>query len=912
MLDIAGGHLDQPVLGREHQPAVGTDVERSPTELDGSHRLPVPPTAAGGGRATGGRAGGGCAPTLALAGLTPAGAGTGLAEPNGDAHHDLSADGGEQPPVTVGDILPVAVQPSESRQRGAEEGVPVHRTPGDGLQGGGTLGRPGHVEANPDHDGVAVVVAVLRCPAGRCRRLDDLGQHAGHLVPVRPQKVVRPLEHQPNAGHLLSSLSHCQRDRRHYQVPTFWCQGTCPEQPRPEQDRKEQGRTGRRLPAPVEAPPASALVVGHDDEPLLGPEACLLGHHGVGGGRLRQPGHPEPVDHVDLHPASLADCPHMEVPTFPTLPSKVLIANRGEIAVRVARACRHLGIASVAVYSEADRGSMHVRAADEAYLVGPAPAAESYLSVERLLELLSRSGADAVHPGYGFLAEDARFARAVIAAGAKWIGPPPEAIEVMGDKISSRAAARRAGVAPVPGTDRPLSSADEVVAFGELHGWPVAVKAAFGGGGRGMRVVASADKAADALESAQREAEKAFGRPECYLEKYLPWPRHVEVQVFADTHGNVVHLGTRDCSVQRRYQKLVEEAPAPGLPPGVAEAMGEAAVHVARTCGYVNAGTIELIYQDGEFYFLEMNTRLQVEHPVTELVTGLDLVALQFAVAAGEPLPFSQDDVLLRGHAIEARVNAEDPAGGNFIPTPGRVARMRLPGGPWVRADAGYEAGDTVSQHYDNLLDKLVSWGPDRESARRRLLSALQETEVEGVPTTIPAHMVVLAHPDFVTASHSTTWLTEKVDLSSVDPVAPATTDSTSTDERRDLDIEVGGRLYQVRVYLPPAWGPEAGLGGAGLNASGTEGHPGGRSLGSAGLGSAGRDGGEVTIPMQGTVVKVLVGAGDHVDAGQAVCVLEAMKMENYIVSDVAGTVLEVRVEAGASVGAGDVVAVIG
>ena len=618
----------------------------------------------------------------------------------------------------------------------------------------------------------------------------------------------------------------------------------------------------------------------------------------------------------------------MEVPTFPTLPSKVLIANRGEIAVRVARACRHLGIASVAVYSEADRGSMHVRAADEAYLVGPAPAAESYLSVERLLELLARSGADAVHPGYGFLAEDARFASAVIAAGATWVGPPPEAIEVMGDKISSRAAARRAGVAPVPGTDTPLESPDEVVAFGESHGWPVAIKAAFGGGGRGMRVVTSPDKAADALESAQREAEKAFGRPECYLEKYLPWPRHVEVQVLADTHGNVVHLGTRDCSVQRRHQKLVEEAPAPGLPPGVAEAMGEAAVHVARTCGYVNAGTIELIYQDGEFYFLEMNTRLQVEHPVTELVTGLDLVALQFAVAAGEPLPFSQDDVLLRGHAIEARVNAEDLAGGNFIPTPGRVARLRLPAGPWVRADAGYEAGDTVSQHYDNLLAKLISWGPDRDSARRRLLSALQETEVEGVPTTIPAHLVVLAHPDFVTASHSTTWLTEKVDLSLVDPVAPAAMSSTATDEGQDLDIEVGGRLYQVRVWLPRAWGSDAGLGSAGLGSAGLgsaglgnaglgSAGLGSAGLGSAGLGSAGlggseRDGAEVTIPMQGTVVKVLVAAGDHVDAGQAVCVLEAMKMENYIVSDVAGTVLEVRVEAGASVGAGDVVAVIG
>jgi acetyl-CoA/propionyl-CoA carboxylase biotin carboxyl carrier protein len=654
----------------------------------------------------------------------------------------------------------------------------------------------------------------------------------------------------------------------------------------------------------------------------------------------------------DLHPASLADCPSVTATSL----TKVLIANRGEIAVRVARTCRDLGIASAAVYSDADRGAMHVRAADEAYLLGPAPAAESYLSVERLLDVLARSGADAVHPGYGFLAENADFARAVVAAGATWVGPPPAAIEVMGDKISSRSAARRAGVAPVPGTDGALHGPEEVVAFGEAHGWPVAIKAAFGGGGRGMRVVSSPAEAVGALESAQREAEKAFGRSECYLEKYLPWPRHVEVQVLADAHGNVVHLGTRDCSVQRRHQKLVEEAPAPGLPAGLAEAMGEAAVRVARSCGYQNAGTVELIYQDGEFWFLEMNTRLQVEHPVTELVTRLDLVALQLMVAAGEPLPFSQGGVAFEGHAIEARLNAEDPAGGLFVPSPGPLHRFRAPAGPWVRTDAGYEAGDTVSRYYDNLLAKVVAWGPDRESARRRLVRALSETEVEGVPTTLPAHLVVLAHPDFAAGAHSTTWLTEKVDLSSIAPAPPAAAagPATGAPERKDLDVEVGGRLYRVSVWLPAGAGsvrggisgepgpqPPAGAGSVGAGSAGA-GSAGAGSVGagSAGAGSAGAGlagagsagagsagavpaaaapaspaalgTGEVAVPMQGTVVKVLVKPGDHVEAGQPVVVLEAMKMENNIVSETPGTVLEVRVEQGASVGAGDVVAVIG
>jgi acetyl-CoA/propionyl-CoA/long-chain acyl-CoA carboxylase, biotin carboxylase, biotin carboxyl carrier protein len=593
--------------------------------------------------------------------------------------------------------------------------------------------------------------------------------------------------------------------------------------------------------------------------------------------------------------------------------TKVLIANRGEIAVRVIRTCRELGIATVAVYSDLDRDSLHVRLADEAYALGGQTAAESYLDTAKILDVLSRSGADGLHPGYGFFSENADFARAVTDAGVTWIGPPPEAIEVMGDKISSRLAAQRADVAGVPGTTEVLKSSAEVVAFGEQFGWPVAIKAAFGGGGRGMRVVNAPGEAADALESAQREAEKAFGRSESYMERYLTWPRHVEVQVFADRQGNAVYLGTRDCSAQRRHQKLIEEAPAPNVPEATLKAMGEAAVKVAKACGYVNAGTVEFILQDGDFYFLEMNTRLQVEHPATEAVIGWDLVALQLRVAVGEPLGFAQEDVQIRGHAIEVRINAEDPAGGRFLPSPGTITRFRKPDGFGVRVDAGYEEGDTVSQFYDNLIAKLIVWGQDREEARRRMLRALHETEVEGLATTIPADIAILEHPDFVKVEHSTNWVTQKLDLSGIAAAPPASpaADGESPRVQRDVDVEVDGRRFRVKLWVPDVGpvviaGAAGGAGGAGVKPA--------RPRPGAGQGGqgAGTGSGQVAVPMQGTIVKVLVAVGDTVEAGQAVTVLEAMKMENNITAETSGTVAEIKVKPGDAVGAGDVVVVIG
>ena len=580
--------------------------------------------------------------------------------------------------------------------------------------------------------------------------------------------------------------------------------------------------------------------------------------------------------------------------------SKVLIANRGEIAVRIIRACREQGVATVAVYSDVDRNALHVRLADEAYALGGVTAAESYLNTEAILSIIERSGADAVHPGYGFFSENADFARAITERGVTFIGPPPEAIEVMGDKISARHAAERVDVASVPGTTDFITDPAQVVAFGAEHGWPVAVKAAYGGGGRGMKVVADADGAADAVESARRESLAYFGRDELYMERYLTAPRHIEVQVLADSHGNAVYLGGRDCSAQRRHQKLIEEAPAPGLSDEVRAAMGEAAVKVARGCDYTNAGTVEFLYEDGEFWYLEMNTRLQVEHPVTELVTGLDLVEQQLRIAAGEPLAFTQDDVEISGHAIEVRINAEDPAGGAFLPSPGRITTLRAPDGFGVRFDTGFEAGDEVSQFYDNLIGKLIVWGADRDTAIRRMLRALGELDIAGVATTAPADVAILEHPDFVAATHSTKWVEETLDLTGV---GSASSDRGSADAppgsvRRDTTVEVDGRRIEVSMWVPdPA---EVGtLGGRPRRSSA------GRSSG-GGVGN-----GQVAVPMQGTIVKVVVEAGDSVEAGDTVCVLEAMKMENNVVADITGTIAEVKVAVGDSVGSGDVVVVI-
>ncbi len=574
--------------------------------------------------------------------------------------------------------------------------------------------------------------------------------------------------------------------------------------------------------------------------------------------------------------------------------SKVLIANRGEIAVRVIRACKELGIKTVAVYSELDQDALHVRLADEAYALGGETAAESYLNTDKILEIIETSKADAVHPGYGFFSENADFARSITDRGVKFVGPPPEAIEVMGDKISARAAAEKVGVSGVPGNTNFLSESAEVVAFGNEHGWPVAIKAAFGGGGRGMKVVNSAEEAADALESAQREATAYFGRDECYVERYLTNPRHIEIQVVFDEHGNGVYLGTRDCSAQRRHQKLIEEAPAFGLSDEIVAAMGADAVKVGAGSNYTNAGTVEFLYQDGEYFYLEMNTRLQVEHPVTEIVADVDLVALQLQIAAGAVLPFTQDDVTISGHAIEVRINAEDPAGGAFLPSPGPIDHLIVPSGYGVRWDGGYEAGDVVSQFYDNLIGKLICWGPDRATAIERTLRALAEFEIVGVKTTIPADVLIIDHDDFRAGTHSTKWVESSLDLSSTDGPIEASSGPGIEKEnkiRRVVDVEVDGKLFNVAV-----WVPEAASGGAKAK----------RKSQAASGGS-----GDVVVPMQGTVVKVNVEVGDEVSSGDTVLVLEAMKMENNISADASGKVTSVNVAVGDSVAGGDIVVTI-
>jgi acetyl-CoA/propionyl-CoA carboxylase biotin carboxyl carrier protein len=558
----------------------------------------------------------------------------------------------------------------------------------------------------------------------------------------------------------------------------------------------------------------------------------------------------------------------------------------------------------VAVYSELDRNALHVRLADEAYALGGQTAAESYLNTEAILKAIKDSGADGVHPGYGFFSENPDFARAITAMGVAFIGPPPEAIDEMGDKVSSRKAALRGGAPIVPGTTEFCTSAQEIKDFGKEFGWPVAIKAAFGGGGRGMKVVQSEAEVQEAMDSAQREAKNFFGRDEVYVERYLTWPRHIEVQLVGDKHGNVVWISTRDCSAQRRHQKLIEEAPAPGLPDGVEEAMGAAAVKAAKAVGYYNAGTVEFIYQDGDFFFLEMNTRLQVEHPVSEVITGIDLVEWQIRVASGEPLPMTQEEVRAaqRGAAIEIRINAENPAGGKFLPSPGPITKLVAPDGFGVRFDGGYESGDEISQYYDNLVGKVIVWGKDRPTAIARTIRALKEMVVEGIATTIPADIAILEHPDFAAVTHSTKWVEEVLDLSGIDaaPVLPAGDDDAPLVQRQTT-VEVNGRRFDVKLWVPES---------AGVAAAGPAKKKAARSAAAAG-GGAGGGSGKIAVPMQGTIVKVLVEVGQAVEAGQSVVVLEAMKMENQIEADKSGTVKAINVKPGDTVGAGDVVVVI-
>jgi acetyl-CoA/propionyl-CoA carboxylase, biotin carboxylase, biotin carboxyl carrier protein len=568
---------------------------------------------------------------------------------------------------------------------------------------------------------------------------------------------------------------------------------------------------------------------------------------------------------------------------------KVLIANRGEIAVRIVRALREMGIASIAVYSDADRESLHASIADEAYHIGPTPATESYLNVEKLIEVANKSGADAVHPGYGFLAESAAFARAVTEAGLLWIGPHPESIETMGSKVESRRIMTKAGVPMVPGTEDSIGSAKEVRIFGEEQGFPVAVKASAGGGGKGFAVARDASEAEGAFGRASREGEAYFGDGSVYVEKYLPAPRHVEIQVVRDKHGNAVHLGERDCSIQRRHQKLLEECPSPAIDPAMREAMGEAALAAAGAVDYDNVGTVEFLVQDDEFYFLEMNTRVQVEHPVTEEVTGVDIVKTGVSIAAGEPLSFSQREVHWRGHSIEVRLNAEDAAR-DFAPSPGVVSAYEEPGGPGVRVDSSLRGPGIVAESYDPLFAKLIVRGVDRKDALARLRRALAEFRVEGISTTLPFFRAILEDEVFVSGNYTTGFIAERMEGLEIQPVPTGETGEVPEKNAREVEVEVNGKLFRVRVF-----GDEGVRGGTG---------PPRRTRGETRRASTSGD--AVSAPMQGTIVKVLVEVGQEVAADEPVCILEAMKMESEVRSQKAGTVSEIRVQTGQTVRSGE------
>nr|WP_228551903.1 biotin carboxylase N-terminal domain-containing protein [Mumia zhuanghuii] len=578
--------------------------------------------------------------------------------------------------------------------------------------------------------------------------------------------------------------------------------------------------------------------------------------------------------------------------------TKVLIANRGEIAVRVIRACKDAGIGSVAVYADADRDALFVRLADEAYALGGATPAETYLSIEKILEVAARSGADSVHPGYGFLAENAGFAQAVLDAGLIWIGPPPHAIEALGDKAKAKHIAERADAPLAPGTKDPVADADEIVAFAKEHGLPVAIKAVFGGGGRGLKVARTLEEIPEQFDSAVREAVTAFGRGECLVEKFLDQPRHVETQCLADAHGNVVVVSTRDCSLQRRHQKLVEEAPAPFLTDDQIERLYTASKAILREAGYVGAGTCEfLVARDGTLSFLEVNTRLQVEHPVSEEVTGLDLVREMFRIAAGEELGY--DDPEIRGHSIEFRINAED-AGRNFLPAPGTLTTWDPPAGPGVRVDSGYVEGETIPGSFDSLVAKLIVTGNSRTQAIERSRRALDEFTVDGMPTVIPFHRRVLDDPAYLGDGDSfgvyTNWIETEFD-NTIEPYAGGAAEAPEAGERESVTVEVGGK--RLEVVLPAGLGAAAAAGGA---AAKKPKRAAGKKAGAAAGGDA------LVSPMQGTIVKVAVEEGQAVAEGELVVVLEAMKMEQPLNAHKAGTITGLVAVAGETVTAGAVV----
>ncbi|BCY14972.1 biotin carboxylase N-terminal domain-containing protein [Actinoplanes sp. L3-i22] len=579
---------------------------------------------------------------------------------------------------------------------------------------------------------------------------------------------------------------------------------------------------------------------------------------------------------------------------------KILIANRGEIALRVIRACKDAGLTSVAVYADSDRDAPHARLADEAYALDGETAADTYLRIDKLIDVATRAGADAVHPGYGFLSENAEFAEAVETAGLTWIGPSPQAIRDLGDKVTARHIAQRAGAPLVPGTPDPVANAGEIVAFAEEHGLPVAIKAAFGGGGRGLKVARTIEEIPALFESATREAIAAFGRGECFVERYLDRPRHVEAQVIADTHGNVVVVGTRDCSLQRRHQKLVEEAPAPFLSELQRKAIHDSAKAICREAGYYGAGTVEyLVGQDGTISFLEVNTRLQVEHPVSEETAGIDLVREQFRIAAGEPLAITEDPEP-RGHAIEFRINGED-AGRGFLPAPGTVTALTWPSGPGARVDSGVEAGSVIGGNFDSMLAKIIVTGATREQALERSRRVLDETVIEGLATVLPFHRAVVRDEAFTAEPFTvhTRWIETEWNNEVKPFLAPAAGGGEAA-ERETVVVEVGGRRIEVRL-------PKNLIGGT----AGTPSPQKRAARPRGGAAAATASGDSLTAPMQGTIVKVAAQNGDQVNEGDVIVVVEAMKMEQPLSAHKAGTVDGLSLEVGATVTAGAVVCTI-